>query len=105
MSTDVVVSDHPDRNRFEAHLDGELAGFAEYRLSRGRITFTHTEVDDAYEGQGLGSTLASGALDAARDAGLAVYPECPFIASYIKRHREYLDLVPEDRREKYGLPG
>ena len=43
-------------------------------------------------------------LDAARDAGLDVYPSCPFIAEYIKRHPDrYLDLVPEQVREKYGL--
>ena len=99
-----TVRDNPDRQRYEAFLGDELAGFSEYRLREGRITFTHTEVDDAYEGEGIGSQLASAVLDAARDAGLDVYPSCPFIADYIKRHPDrYLDLVPEQVREKYGL--
>ena len=69
-----------------------------------RITFTHAEVDDAYEGQGLGSTLASYVLDAARDRKLEVFPACPFIAEYIKRHPDdHLDLVPEHVRDKYQL--
>jgi hypothetical protein len=94
MSTDVVVSDHPDRNRFEAHLDGELAGFAEYRLSPGRITFTHTEVDDAFEGRGVGSSLARGALDAvAADGGLEVRLLCPFIKGWIDKHPDYAHLL------------
>ena len=94
MSTDVVVSDHPDRNRFEAHLDGELAGFAEYRISRGRITFTHTEVDDAFEGRGVGSSLARGALDAvAADGGLEVRALCPFIKGWIDKHPDYAHLL------------
>ena len=99
-----TVRDNPDRQRYEAWLGDELAGFSQYRLREGRITFTHTEVDDAYEGEGIGSQLASAVLDAARDAGLDVYPSCPFIADYIKRHPDrYLDLVPEQVREKYGL--
>ena len=100
----VTVRDNPDRQRYEAFLGEELAGFAEYRLREGRITFTHTEVDDAYEGEGVGSRLASEVLDAARKADLAVYPACPFIAEYIRRHRDqYLDLVPEQARAKYDL--
>ena len=99
-----TVSDHREQSRFEAHVDGALAGFSDYRLREGRITFTHTEVDDAYEGQGVGSDLAEAVLEAARDAGLDVYPACPFIAEYIQRHPDrYLDLVPEQVREKYGL--
>ena len=40
----------------------------------------------------------------ARDAGLDVYPACPFIAEYIRRHPDrYLDLVPEKVRDKYEL--
>ena len=43
-------------------------------------------------------------LDAARDEGLAVLPYCPFTAGYIRNHRDdYVDLVPEDKRAKFGL--
>ena len=100
----VKIRDNADEHRYEALVDDRVAGFSEYRLREGRITFTHTEVDDAYEGQGIGSELASSVLDAARDAGLAVYPSCPFIAEYIRRHPDpYLELVPEQVRETYGL--
>ena len=100
----IEVTDRPEQSRYEIRVDGELAGFSDYRLRADHITFTHTEVDDAYEGQGLGSKLARAALDGARDAGLAVFPACPFIARYVKRHpRKYLDLVPEGVRAKYGL--
>ena len=98
-----VVTDNRDRSRFEIRVDGAPAGFSAYQLEDDRIVFTHTEVDDAFEGQGLGSTLASEALDAARDTGLGVVPKCPFIAGYIRRHPEYADLVPEDVRFDVGL--
>jgi predicted GNAT family acetyltransferase len=97
------VRDNRDRSRFEILVDGEVAGFADYRLREGRITFTHTEVDDEHEGEGLGSTLARHGLDAARAAGLAVYPSCPFTADWIKRHPEYVELVPENVRATYDL--
>ena len=65
--------------------------------------FTHTEIDDAFEGRGLGSILIRAALDAARGRGLAVRPDCPFVRGYIARHSEYLDLVPVDLRARLGL--
>jgi uncharacterized protein len=95
---DVQVSDHPEASRFEAVLDDQRVGLAAYELSGSTITFTHTEVDDAAEGKGVGSALAQVALDSARDRGLAVVPRCQFIARYISRHSEYLDLVEPDAR-------
>jgi predicted GNAT family acetyltransferase len=88
-----VVVDAPELNRFEIRVTGTLAGFAEYRLRPGRIVFTHTEVDSAFEGQGIGSALVRGALDQARERGLQVTPLCPFVKAYIDRHAEYGDLV------------
>jgi predicted GNAT family acetyltransferase len=87
------VHDVPDRNRFEIHVDGRRAGLVAYRLAPGVITFTHTEIDDAYGGQGLGGVLVRAALDAARDRGLAVLPQCPFVRGWIAKHADYADLV------------
>lgn len=92
MST-VQVRDRPDLEYYEITVDGTRAGLAAYELDGGVITFTHTEVDDAYEGQGLGGTLARFALDDARSRGLRVRPLCPFIRGWIKRHPDYQDLV------------
>jgi len=86
------VVDNPDRHRYEVYVEDTLAGFAEYRHDGDRIVFTHTEVDPAFEGKGLGSALAAGALDAVRGRGLRVVPQCPFIAGYLARHDEYADL-------------
>jgi predicted GNAT family acetyltransferase len=91
MSTEVV--DDRLRSRWEARVDGDLAGVAAYERSEGVITFTHTVVADAFEGQGIGSALARTALDDARAEGLAVVPRCPFIAGWIEHHPAYADLV------------
>jgi predicted GNAT family acetyltransferase/2'-5' RNA ligase len=102
---DPAVHDVPERSRFEIQVDGRTAGFAEYRMKKpGLIVFTHTVIADAYEGRGLGSTLVRAALDAARDRGLAVRPDCPFVRAYVARHPDdYLALVPEDLRPRLGL--
>jgi uncharacterized protein len=98
-----TVTDVSDRRRFEIAVDGALLGFAEYRRRPGVITFLHTEIDPAREGEGLGTLLVKAALDTARAEGLAVLPYCPFVQGFIARHREYLDLVPVERRAKFGL--
>ena len=89
----VTVIDSPDRRRFEAWSDGKLAGFADYQRGDDLIVFTHTEVDPAFEGQGLGSKLAKGALDDVRATGARAIATCPFISAYIKRHSEYAELL------------
>ena len=102
--TDPTVLDVPEWSRFEIHVDGQLAGFAQYRSTPGLIVFTHTEIDDEFEGRGLGSALIRAALDTARQRGLAVRPDCPFVRAYIARHPDdYLDLVPEELRARLGL--
>ena len=92
--SDVVVTDNPDESRYEAHVDGELAGFSEYHLTRSSIVFTHTEVFDRFEGHGVGSRLARGALDDVRAKGERdVVPICPFIRAWLDDHPDYADLV------------
>ena len=89
----IEVRDRPETDRYEATVDGVVAGVAHYRRGPGTITFTHTVVDPAVQGAGLGSRLARVALDDARAAGLRVRPHCPFIRAWIERHPDYQDLV------------
>ncbi len=96
--------DNPDERRFELRVGDAVAGFAEYRAGDSAHTFTHTEIDPAYEGKGLGSVLVRGALDQVRARGRGVRPACPFVRSFVERHPDYLDLVPAADRGRYGLP-
>ncbi|MGV8909014.1 MAG: GNAT family N-acetyltransferase [Propionicimonas sp.] len=89
-----VLTDNPGAGRFEAHLDGQLAGFAEYQLTDALVVFTHTEVDPVFEGQGIGSAIARYALDQLRaDGTRKALPVCPFIKGWIQRHPEYLAIT------------
>lgn len=100
---DITLSDNPDAHRFELRKGGEVAAYAEYNLLTGMLMFTHTEVMPRFEGLGLGSKLARYALDDVRRRGLHAVPVCPFIAGYIRKHREYLDLVSEEQRRAYKI--
>ena len=87
-----TVRDNPALKRFELDVDGHMA-VAYYALSPGVITFMHTEVPPELSGQGIGSELARGALEAARAQGLRVVAKCPFVGAFIAKHPEFQDLL------------
>ncbi|MFD4641769.1 GNAT family N-acetyltransferase [Lentzea sp. NPDC058436] len=84
-----MVTNNEAASRYEIHVDGELAGFLEYRDVGGVLALVHTEVDEAYAGQGLGGKLAQYALDDVLARGVKISPLCPFVAKYIDKHPEY----------------
>jgi len=90
----------PEASRFELRLGERLIGHADYHRRNSRIAFTHTEVDEPYEGRGFGSLLADAALNMAADEGLEVVPLCPFIAHYIEENPSYARLVAADHRDR-----
>ncbi|WP_439574703.1 GNAT family N-acetyltransferase [Phreatobacter sp.] len=98
----VTVTDNPDAQRFEAVIDGHTA-FAEYRLIKGAIMFTHTEVPQALGGRGIGSALVKAGLKAARERELKVMPVCPFFSAYFGKHPEERDLLHPSYRIALGL--
>jgi uncharacterized protein len=97
MDSEVVITDAGESHRFEAHIDGKPAGFAEYIRTPSLVVYPHTEVDPAFEGKGVGGALARAALDDARERGLAVLATCPFISGWMRRHPEYADLAYQKR--------
>lgn len=84
--------------RYEAVLDGHVAGFAEYHRREDRVVFTHTEVAPQAEGRGVATALIEAALDDVRRQGKLAVPLCPFVTAYIRKHTEYADLVPAEYR-------
>lgn len=100
---DVQVSPSIERERYHLTVDGALAGFVTYHDRAGVRALPHTEIDEAYRGQGLAATLIGAALDDIRDRGLGLLPLCPAVRSYVAKHREYVELVPQDRRAEFDL--
>jgi uncharacterized protein len=97
---DLSVVDVPERERFEARDEaGAVAGVLTYQVTGGIVAFTHTKVDPAFEGQGVGSALARAAMDEARAKRRTVVPVCPFLSKWLEEHREYDAIVARSTRK------
>ncbi len=90
----IEVRHSVERSRFEAWSGDAQVGVLEYRLGEGRIAMTHTLVNPAYEGLGVGGALVRAALDDVRASRTeAVVPSCWFVRQWIQRNPEYRDLL------------
>ncbi len=98
------IKNNYEKSRYEILINGELAGFADYEVIEDTVKFPHTEVDPAFGGRGVGSALVEFALEDVKEQGKFVAPICPFVAKAIsKKPDQYLSLVPESERAKYGI--
>lgn len=96
----LTVTDVPERERFEARDEtGATAGVVTYQLTGNIVVYTHTEVDPAFEGKGVGSTLARAVMDDARAKGRTVVPVCPFLSGWLEKHPEYDPIVARTTRK------
>lgn len=95
----ITVGEVPEKGRFEARDDaGELAGVVTYQVTEPIIAYTHTKVDPAFEGQGVGSLLARAVMEDAKGRGRTVVPMCPFLAEWLEKHPEYDKIVARSTR-------
>ena len=86
-----------ERHRYEFRLDGGVA-YVEYEpAANGHYRLTHTIVPPQFEGQGIGRELVESTLEALREQGVRIIPECTFIIRYIQRHPEWEPLLAEGR--------
>ena len=80
-------------------LGNEIVGisseksFLEYRHYHNDIALMHTSVPESLNGKGIASALAQYALGWARTHNKKVKVYCPFVATYLKRHPEYRDII------------
>ncbi|UDY23710.1 GNAT family N-acetyltransferase [Nocardioides sp. Kera G14] len=91
--SEISYAHNPDERRYEILDGGRVIGFAQYVPAGEDRDFTHTEVDDAYEGQGLASQLVRFALDDVRTSGIRAIPHCPYVARWLHKHEGYEDIT------------
>ncbi|ATL65939.1 GNAT family N-acetyltransferase [Nocardia terpenica] len=84
-------------SRYEIHLDGTLAGYADYSErtdGAGKVRdFQHTLTFPEFRGRGVAAALVEFALEDSRTAGFRIIPTCWYVEEFIAAHREYADLV------------
>jgi uncharacterized protein len=93
------IINNADRSRFEIKLDNGEFAFLDYRLKEKVIALLHTFVPKEYEGHGLAAMLAKHSLEDARARGYKVLVYCPYVATYLKRHPDYDDIVLPHRAD------
>jgi predicted GNAT family acetyltransferase len=93
--TGLIVEHDADHSRYRIRDGADHLGLIDYRLrSDGAVlAMTHTEVRPDRQGGGVAGILAKAALDDVRARALHVDPVCPYIATFIRRHPEYADLL------------
>lgn len=94
MTAELRVVHDPENDRYVLERDGVEIGQTVYdRPEPGMIEFLHTEIDSSLQDHGLGTALATGALDDVRTNSTdRVSAICPFISGFLRKHPEYADL-------------
>jgi predicted GNAT family acetyltransferase len=96
---EIALAHDETAHRYRLVSGAQEIGFIEYDpIGATTLLVKHTEVAPAHEGEGHGSALVRGMLEDVRARGMNVIPICPYTMAFLRRHREYLDVVREDFR-------
>src|SRR5450432_230477 len=82
-------------HHLELEVEGSIA-FIEFKLSHGKLFLIHTEVPPELGGKGAGSAIVQKALQYAKNNNYKIVPICSFVRSYLKKHKEWNDIVAPD---------
>jgi predicted GNAT family acetyltransferase len=87
------ITDVPDARRYEARIEGELAGWVDYGRVRDRLVAVHTEVKPEFGGRGIGKALVRRVIADARAGGFTITPRCPLFAAHFQRNPDDADVM------------
>jgi predicted GNAT family acetyltransferase len=79
-------------SRFELEAEG-LITFANYHLNQNILTITHVETPVEQRGSGFAGKLMEEIAKKARAENLKIIPVCSYAALWLRRHKEFQDLV------------
>jgi predicted GNAT family acetyltransferase len=81
------------RGRYVYRAGGHEAEMTFSKAGTHQIIIDHTEVPEAFRGQGIGLRLVERAVSDARKDGKTIIPLCPFAAAQFRRHPEWADVL------------
>ena len=73
--------------------DGAVAEMTFSKAGTSMIIIDHTEVPEAFRGQGVGVRLVERAVTDARAAGKKIVALCPFANAQFRKHPEWGDVL------------
>lgn len=89
------IKQKEDDNKGMFYIEDENGIIAELTYTRqenGILTIDHTEVDEKYEGKGVGAKLVEHTVDFARKEEIMIDPLCAYAAAQFKRNESYSDV-------------
>jgi len=87
-----AMRDNPAQNRFELEVDGKVV-YANYRRNGSTLYIPYVEAPPSLRGTGAAGRLMQGVMERARAEGLKVVPICSYAALWVRRHKEFHDVV------------
>lgn len=92
--TEVKQNNGEKHGSFEAFIDGNHAGLMTYTWAgEERFIIDHTEVEEAYNGKGVGKEMVLAAVDFARKQGKKIIALCPFAKATFQKNKELRDVL------------
>ncbi len=93
-ASDIQLEDRGSKGRyFITGPGGATAEMTFTKVGEHQLIIDHTEVPDAFRGQGAGLRLVTRAVEDARAAGKKIIPLCPFANAQFRRHPEWADVL------------
>lgn len=87
-----AVTNNEARGQYELST-GSGTAIAAYTREGDTISFTHTEVPEEMEGEGIATRLVAGALEDVRARNLKAAALCSFVRHYVETHPDVQDLL------------
>jgi predicted GNAT family acetyltransferase len=82
------------RGTFYMKDNGKEIGLMHYIFSGpGKMIIDHTEVNEAYEGKGLGRQLVKAGVEFARENKMKILPLCPYAKKIFDITPEFVDVL------------
>jgi predicted GNAT family acetyltransferase len=89
---ELEITNNPAENRFEVWIDGQLSKL-DYIEDGDTIVMTHVGVHPEHRGGGVAGRITQVAMEYAKQRNLRVIPMCSYVASYIRRNPQYIELT------------
>lgn len=86
MTDEIRIERHNERDSYVITDEGKEAGFVHFIQGDGEITFDHTNIDPAFGGKGLASTLVEAALTDATARGSRIIPVCSYVQKWVREN-------------------
>lgn len=89
----IALEEGETKGRYVYRDGGEEAEMTYSKAGAALLIIDHTEVPDAFRGQGVGAALVARAVADARAAGRKILPLCPFAAGQFRKHPEWAEVL------------